>query len=116
MDNSILNSLLDGSNDGKSSSFTPAINLNLDYLKPYLIVLMILSIVITVLFIVNAINHWRVNRAIIDMHKILREINERQKPTHANISKASEENYTVVSSSDSSADANAAATAGRAKS
>ena len=78
MDSTALQSLLDSSSTG-DASLVPSVNFNLDFIKPYVIALMVLSILLTILFIINVITHIRVNRAILDIRKIVTEMNERQK-------------------------------------
>ncbi|MBP6037793.1 MAG: hypothetical protein KA604_00450 [Candidatus Saccharimonas sp.] len=55
------------------------INAILEPLMPFIIGLTIVSVIITILYIMNVITAWRSQRAIIDMHRILKEMNERDK-------------------------------------
>ncbi len=70
-----LNSLLDGSSSNPASLLDPA--KLLAPLMPFIIGFTILSIVLTVLYIISLIDRWRANRAMIEMRNILREMNER---------------------------------------
>lgn len=75
MDNQTLQSLLGGSNG--NLNITPS--LDLSAFAPLMIGLTVVSILITILYLVNVINHWRVNSAILEMRKLLREITERER-------------------------------------
>lgn len=66
------------STDGGSTSL-----LNLDSLMqalaPFMLTLTIVSILITVLYVISVISKWRANKAIVDIRKLLIEMNEREK-------------------------------------
>lgn len=70
-----LNSLLGQSNG------TPLVDFNkiMSDMMPFIVILTILSIVLTVLWIVHILQRMRVNKAILETRDILREMNERQK-------------------------------------
>ena len=55
------------------------INTLLAPLMPFVIGLSVVSVLITILYLMSAINAWRSQRAILEMRKILREMNERDK-------------------------------------
>lgn len=71
-----LDSLLNG--PSSPSSLLDPTRL-LEPIMPFILVITAVSILITVLYIVNVINTWRSHRATIEMRNILREINERDK-------------------------------------
>ena len=72
-----INSILDGSSGSTTSLFDPA--KLLEPLMPFIIALTVVSVIITILYIISIIDKWRQGRAILDMRNILREMNERDK-------------------------------------
>ena len=72
-----INSILDGSSGSTTSLFDPA--KLLEPLMPFIIALTVVSVVITILYIISIIDKWRQGRAILEMRNILREMNERDK-------------------------------------
>lgn len=48
-------------------------------LAPYILALTIVSILITILYFVSVIAKWRANKAVVDIKKLLIEMNERDK-------------------------------------
>ena len=72
-----LNSILGGGSTSSTPLFDPA--KLMEPLIPYIIVLTVISILITLLYIMNVINTWRSHRATIEMRNILREMNARDK-------------------------------------
>lgn len=77
MDASTLQSLL---NDTTSSTTSPIFDLNalLQPLMPYIIIMTVVSIAITVLYLVSIIQKWRANAAIIEIRDILRDMHTHQ--------------------------------------
>lgn len=71
-----LDSLLNGSSSPTSVLDPTQL---LAPLMPFFIIMTVISLVITVLYIVNVINMFRSHRATIEMRNILREMNERDK-------------------------------------
>ena len=79
-----INDLLGNTNSGSNSSgglFD--INTILQPLMPFIYLLTAVSTLITILYLMNAITTWRSQRAILEMRKILREMNERDKARHS---------------------------------
>lgn len=66
---------------GKNSSTGAPFDINtlLAPLMPYVIGLSIVSVLITILYLMNAITTYRSQRAVLEIRKILREMNERDK-------------------------------------
>ena len=79
MDESTINQLLGGTSGGTSAASSLNLNSIMSSLAPFMIALTVVSILITVLYFVSIINKWRANKAIIDIKKILTEMNERDK-------------------------------------
>jgi hypothetical protein len=82
MDDASLQQLLKSVEGGTSSSTSGSL-FNIDTimksLTPYIIALTAVSILITILYLISVVNKWRVNKAILDMKKLLIEMNERDK-------------------------------------
>lgn len=72
-----LESLL-GDNNGLSGGLIDTQAL-IASLMPYVYGFFVISILITIFYLVNVVTTWRSHRAVIDMRNILREINERDK-------------------------------------
>ncbi len=72
-----INSILGGSGGSSTSLFDPA--KLIEPLMPFIIALTIVSILITILYVISIIDKWRQGRAIIETRNILREMNERDK-------------------------------------
>lgn len=79
MDASTLTQLLNSTNSGTGISPLPDFNAIMKSLEPFLIALTVVSVLITVLYLFSVINKWRANKAIIDIKKIVIEMNERDK-------------------------------------
>lgn len=77
-----INDLLGNSNSPGSSGGLFDINAILQPLMPFMIGLSVVSILITILYLINAITAYRSQRAILEMRKLLREMNERDKLRH----------------------------------
>lgn len=73
----LLNQVNGGTSTGTSSLFD--VGTIMKSLAPYVIALTAVSIVITVLYLFSVINKWRADKAIVDIKKILIEMNERDK-------------------------------------
>ena len=88
MNISDLESLLNNNSSPTGSLFDPA--KLIEPLMPFIIISTVIFGALAVLYLVSVINSWRANRAIIEMHKILREMNERDKnrslPTETELS------------------------------
>lgn len=72
-----INSILGGSGGSSTSLFDPA--KLIEPLMPFIIALTIVSILITILYVISIIDKWRQGRAIIETRNILREMNERHR-------------------------------------
>ncbi len=72
-----LNAILNGSASPTTSLFDPA--KLLAPLMPFIIALTVVSVLITVLYIISVVDKWRQGRAILETRDILREMNERDK-------------------------------------
>ncbi len=72
IDPALLQELLNGST---STTTKPIIDLS--YIYPFLIAFTIISALITILYLINIIQHWRVNRAVLEMRDILKQMNNR---------------------------------------
>jgi|GEM_PF-3994756 len=72
----IFDTLLNGSSDS-SSLLDPATLLA--PLLPFAVIITIVSVLITVLYVINVITTYRSHRAVIETRNILREMNERDK-------------------------------------
>ncbi len=75
-----INDILGKSNSASGGS-TPFFDIDaiIAPLMPFIIGLSVVSVLIAILYLINAITTWRSQRAIIEMRKILREMNERDK-------------------------------------
>lgn len=69
-----------GSDTGMSLVNTDAI---MKSLMPLIIIGTVVSILITIAYLLNVVQHFRANRAIIETRDILREMNEREKAREA---------------------------------
>lgn len=81
-----INDILGNTNSGSSSNgglFD--INAILQPLMPFIYLLTAVSTLIAILYLMNAITAWRSQRAILEMRKILREMNERDKVRHSSV-------------------------------
>ena len=76
MDTSTLQSILNSTSTNGSTSLFDVKSI-LDPLMPYVIVLTIVSIIITILYLISIIQKIRVNSAILEIRKLVRELNER---------------------------------------
>lgn len=74
-----INDILGNNNSSGSNSGLFDINSIIAPLMPYIIGLTIVSVLITVLYLMNVVTAYRSQRAILEMRKILREINERDR-------------------------------------
>lgn len=88
MDTSTLQSLLGGESPAVSL-FDPA--KLLEPLMPFIVIFTVLSILLTLLYLVSIVQKWRANNAVIEIRNILREMNARQKPAAPSIDAASAE-------------------------
>lgn len=82
MDEATLQQLLktvDTSGTGSSTGSLFDINAIMQSLAPYMIALTIVSVLITILYMVSVIAKWRANKAVVDIKKLLIEMNERDK-------------------------------------
>lgn len=79
MDEATLTQLLNSANSSSGGSSLFDINAIMQSLAPFMIGLTVVSIVITVLYLISVINKWRANKAIVDIKKLLIEMNERDK-------------------------------------
>lgn len=82
MDEATLQQILksvDTSGTGSSTGSLFDINSIMQSLAPYMIALTIVSVLITILYMVSVIAKWRANKAVVDIKKLLIEMNERDK-------------------------------------
>lgn len=81
MDTETLNQLLEQANSGTGTSISPIPDINaiMQSLAPYMIALTVVSALFTLLYLISVISKWRANKAVLDMKKILMEMNERDK-------------------------------------
>ncbi len=77
LDQSGINQLLSGTSADGSSLFD--MNQIMTTLQPYLIILTVVSVGVTLLYALHLIQKMRVNRAIMETRDILKEMNARQK-------------------------------------
>ena len=68
-------------NQAQGDGTLPSIDTLSRMLMPFMIVLTVLSIVITVLYILHLVRKHRIDSAILETRDILREMNEREKAT-----------------------------------
>lgn len=68
-------------NQAQGDGTLPSIDTLSRMLMPFMIVLTILSIVMTVLYILHLVRKHRIDSAILESRDILREMNEREKAT-----------------------------------
>lgn len=111
MDQNTITSLLDGSATTDSSSLTSSILPEgfAGLFTAFMIITIVMTLVITVLYILNMITTYRAHKATIETRNILREMNERDKArsftgdhqseTYASASKTSSVEATASSSS-----------------
>ncbi len=80
MDEATLTELLKNAqvSTGDTSSLFD-INALIQTFAPFMLALTVVSILITVLYIISVISKWRTHKAIMDMRKLLIEMNERDK-------------------------------------
>lgn len=97
-----LNSLLGKTNSGSSGGSLFDINAIIQPLMPYLIAISIASILITLLYLISIIDKWRSNRAILEIRKVLREMNDRDKLrdnlAHASLQRPAQDTSSETSS------------------
>lgn len=74
-----INDILGKNSSSGTSNGLFDINAILAPLMPFVIGLSVVSVLITILYLMNAITTYRSQRAILEMRKILREMNERDK-------------------------------------
>jgi hypothetical protein len=81
MDADTLQSLLNSSSSSSSNSLSSLIDINaiIQSLIPYLIALTVVSILLTILYLISIIQKMRANKAILETRDILREMNERDR-------------------------------------
>jgi|GEM_PF-6878349 len=80
MDTGTLTQLLNGTDTGTGSA-SPLFDLSslTSSLAPFILGSAVVTIVLVILYAISVISKWRANKAILDMKKILIEMNERDK-------------------------------------
>lgn len=80
MDEATLTQLLNSAQSAGGTS-TPLIDINaiMATLAPYMIAMTAVSVLIMILYVVSVIGKWRANKAMLDIRKLLIEMNERDK-------------------------------------
>lgn len=80
MDEATLTQLLNSA-QGSGGTGTPLIDINaiMASLAPYMIAMTVVSGLIAILYIFSVISKWRANKAMLDIRKLLIEMNERDK-------------------------------------
>ena len=80
MDEATLTQLLNSA-QGSGGTGTPLIDMNaiMASLAPYMIAMTVVSGLIAILYIFSVISKWRANKAMLDIRKLLVEMNERDK-------------------------------------
>lgn len=78
MDEATLTQLLNSAGTGSGTSLLD-VNSIVQALAPFILALTVVSILITVLYVASVIGKWRANKAVVDIKKLLIEMNERDK-------------------------------------
>jgi ATP/ADP translocase len=82
MDEATLTQLLESASGANTASLFD-LDALIQALAPFMIAMTALSILLVALYIVSIISKWRANRAIIDIKKLLIQMNERDKSREA---------------------------------
>jgi hypothetical protein len=79
MDEATLNQLLESAKSSGTATGLPDINAIMASLAPYMIAMTVVSVLVMILYIFSVIGKWRANKAMLDIRKLLIEMNERDK-------------------------------------
>lgn len=80
MDESTLMQLLNSTGtDGGTATSLFDMDALMESLAPFILAMTIVSVLLVVLYLVSVINKWRANKAILDIKKLLIEMNKRDR-------------------------------------
>lgn len=82
MDEATVNALLQSTTAGGDASSLLNMDALLQSLAPFFLAMTLVSALLVVLYLISIISKWRANKAIIDIKKLLVEMNERDKARH----------------------------------